>query len=272
MRGMPPADRRLEQQVDACGLRHREQLGADVGQQLLVGGHHRLAGLERVGDQLTGGLDAAEHLDHQVDRGVGDDAAGLGGEDVGGEVDATLLGQAADGDARSPRDAGRCGPRWLPTPHARAGTRAAPTLPQPSTPRLIVRASTAFTLSVGQLHRLNRFRESGAQRDGIGGELGHLHGRCVAMTLGEAEPGLRHRLGFDLGLDSLDDRIELERRPTTSATMSQEPSRPRVLVDLAHQRPVDLHDGDRQLAQPPPTRCRCRRSGRARRGSRISVN
>ena len=39
--------RRLEQQVDAGRGRGLEQLGAAVGQELLVAGDHRLAGLER---------------------------------------------------------------------------------------------------------------------------------------------------------------------------------------------------------------------------------
>ena len=43
--GMPPRDRRLEQEVDAGALGRLEQLRADVGEQLLVRGDHRLAGL-----------------------------------------------------------------------------------------------------------------------------------------------------------------------------------------------------------------------------------
>ena len=60
--------RRLEQQVDPGRLGRGEQLGAVVGQQLLVGGDHRLAGLQRREDQLAGRLDAADHLDDHVDR------------------------------------------------------------------------------------------------------------------------------------------------------------------------------------------------------------
>ena len=41
-------DRRLEEQVDAGAVGRLEQLGADVGEQLLVGGDDRLAGLQRV--------------------------------------------------------------------------------------------------------------------------------------------------------------------------------------------------------------------------------
>ena len=42
-------------------------------------------------DQLAGRLDAADHLDHDVDAGVGDDVGGVGGEDAVGQLDAPLL-------------------------------------------------------------------------------------------------------------------------------------------------------------------------------------
>ena len=42
--GMPAGHGRLEEQVDAGLLGDLEQLDADVGEQLLVGGDHRLAG------------------------------------------------------------------------------------------------------------------------------------------------------------------------------------------------------------------------------------
>ena len=64
---------RLEQQVDPGGLGGLEQLGAVVGQQLLVAGDHRLARLQGGEDQLAGRLDAADDLDHDVDVGVVDD-------------------------------------------------------------------------------------------------------------------------------------------------------------------------------------------------------
>ena len=56
-------DRRLEEQVDAGGVGRLEQLGAVVGQQLLVAGDHRLLGCQRGEDQRAGRLDAADHLD-----------------------------------------------------------------------------------------------------------------------------------------------------------------------------------------------------------------
>ena len=68
-----PGDCRLEEQVDAGLLGDLEQLDADVGEQLLVGGDHRLARRERRGDQLAGGFDATDDLDDEVDVGIGDD-------------------------------------------------------------------------------------------------------------------------------------------------------------------------------------------------------
>ena len=80
-------DRRLEEQVDAGALGRLEQLGAVLGEQLLVAGDDRLARLEGGEDQVAGGLDAADELDDEVDVGVVDDRAGVVGEPVGREGD-----------------------------------------------------------------------------------------------------------------------------------------------------------------------------------------
>ena len=66
----------------------------------------RAARIERAGR-----LDAADHLDDDVDARVGDDVGGVGGEHAVGQLDAALLAGAAHGDARPPRGARRCGPR-----------------------------------------------------------------------------------------------------------------------------------------------------------------
>ncbi len=84
----------LEQQVDAGLLGGREQVRADVGQQLLVAGDHRLARLERGEHQLACRLDAADDLDDDVDLGVDHDPGGVEREHVLGQLDRTLLGQA----------------------------------------------------------------------------------------------------------------------------------------------------------------------------------
>ncbi len=55
-----------------------QQLGAVLREELLVGGHHRLAGGE--GGELDGArrLDAADQLDDDVDGGVGDELGEVG--------------------------------------------------------------------------------------------------------------------------------------------------------------------------------------------------
>ena len=93
-------DGRFEQQVDAVVVGGVEQLDADVGEQLLVGGDHRLAAGERGGDQLAGRLDAADDLDDDVDVGIGDDVVGVAGEHTGRQLDVALPGEVAHGDAR----------------------------------------------------------------------------------------------------------------------------------------------------------------------------
>ena len=91
-------DRGLEQQIALRGIRRREQLGAVVGQELLVGGDDGLARLERLEDELAGGLDAADHLDDDVDVGRGRDREGIGGELGRADVDGAVLGRRAHGD------------------------------------------------------------------------------------------------------------------------------------------------------------------------------
>ena len=91
-------DRGLEEQVDAVVVGGVEQLDADVGQQLLVGGDDRLAGGQRRGDQLACRLDAADDLDDDVDGGIGDDVVGVAGEHAGRQVDVAVTRQVADGD------------------------------------------------------------------------------------------------------------------------------------------------------------------------------
>ena len=97
----PAGDRGFEQQVDVAFVGRCEQLGADVGEQLLVGRHDRLAGPQRRDDQPPRRLDPTDHLDHEVDVGVDDDAVCVAGEDAIGELDIALSRHVAD---RDPRD------------------------------------------------------------------------------------------------------------------------------------------------------------------------
>jgi hypothetical protein len=91
---------RLVEQVDALVLGQRAQgdtLGG--GQEGLVGGDHRLAGLQRLLDQLPGGHEAPDELHHHVHRGVRDQAGGVRGEQADGDVLGPGQGQVVDGDA-----------------------------------------------------------------------------------------------------------------------------------------------------------------------------
>ena len=61
-------DRSLEEQIDAGSFRRLEELLAEVREQLLVRGHHRLARLQRGrASSDARGLDAADDLDDDVD-------------------------------------------------------------------------------------------------------------------------------------------------------------------------------------------------------------
>ena len=71
--GMPAATAASNSRSTPAALGGREQLGADVGEQLLVGGDDGLAVGERGEHELARGLDAADDLDDDVDVGVLDD-------------------------------------------------------------------------------------------------------------------------------------------------------------------------------------------------------
>ena len=72
---MPPATAASKSRSTPARSAAANSSAPYVGQQLLVGGDDRLAGLERVEDQLAGRLDAADDLDDDVDVGVVDDRA-----------------------------------------------------------------------------------------------------------------------------------------------------------------------------------------------------
>ena len=79
------------------------------GQQRLVGGDHRLPGLERRPDQLAGRLEPADELDHHVDGRVRHQTGGVGGEQLGGDVRSAGPARVVDGDARRSRGGPRSG-------------------------------------------------------------------------------------------------------------------------------------------------------------------
>src|SRR5665648_1280017 len=63
----------LEAEMHVGALRGREQLGAVLRQQLLVGGHHVLAGAQRAELEVERRADAADELHDDVDLGVLED-------------------------------------------------------------------------------------------------------------------------------------------------------------------------------------------------------
>ena len=71
--GHAARDRRLEGDHHALGVRAREDLGAVLGEQRLVGGDHVLAAVDRLEHQLACVGVAADELDHDVDVGPRDD-------------------------------------------------------------------------------------------------------------------------------------------------------------------------------------------------------
>ena len=88
----------FEQQVAPGRVGCRVQLGADVGEQLLVRRDDRLAVGERFEDQLAGRLDAADRFDDEVDVRIGHHRVGVTGEHAVGEFDVAGRRQVAHGD------------------------------------------------------------------------------------------------------------------------------------------------------------------------------
>ena len=66
MIGIAAADAGLEADRQPAVAAARENLGAMLGEQRLVAGHHVLARGERLQNQLARGLDAAEQFDDNI--------------------------------------------------------------------------------------------------------------------------------------------------------------------------------------------------------------
>ncbi len=88
-------DGRFEQEVDAGRGRGLEELGAVVGQQLLVAGDDRLARLDGGEDEGAGRLDAADDLHDHVDLGIDHHRLGIVGQAVVGHGHRPGLGRVA---------------------------------------------------------------------------------------------------------------------------------------------------------------------------------
>ena len=108
----PAGDRRLEAERAPARAGDRLELRPVVGDDVLVGGHDRLAGAERGRDQRAGRLVAAHQLDDDVGLGVGHEV----GRGIGQEL-------RRDAARRAPRP-GR-GRRRRPAPAARRRRRRA---------------------------------------------------------------------------------------------------------------------------------------------------
>ena len=129
-------DRALERDHHALRVRRGEDLVAVAGEQRLVRGDHVLAVGDRLQDERSRRLDAADQLDDDVDVGVREHDRGIGGEVDAGRTARQLaraldraLGDPGDPDRppRAPRDlALRCG--------AAPSTGPVPTVPTPRRP------------------------------------------------------------------------------------------------------------------------------------------
>ena len=134
MSGMPPATDASKSRSTPGALRGLEQLGADVREQLLVGGDDRLARASAVEDERAGRLDAADHLDDDVDGRIGDDRGRVGGEHALRQRDRTVLRDVAHRDPLDPQRRHRRASRSSSPFSAISPTSAPPTLPKPRMP------------------------------------------------------------------------------------------------------------------------------------------
>ena len=64
------------------------------GEELLVGRHDRLARRQGPLHQAAGGIDAPDHLHHDIDGGVVHEALGVTGDQLGGDPGARPAGVA----------------------------------------------------------------------------------------------------------------------------------------------------------------------------------
>jgi hypothetical protein len=96
----PPADGGLEPEGRAGAPGDRLELGAVVGDDVLVGSHDRLAGTERGGHEGVGRLVAAHELDDGVDVGARHQVGRCVGDEVVGDAEGAGPGEVALRDAR----------------------------------------------------------------------------------------------------------------------------------------------------------------------------
>ena len=100
MMGIPPADRRLEEEINAGGLGGAQDLLAQRRQQLLVSRHNVLLVMCRLHKEASCGLDTTHDLDDDVYARIGHERMSVGRERSGGKGHGTRFGDVADRDAR----------------------------------------------------------------------------------------------------------------------------------------------------------------------------
>ncbi len=96
----PATDRRLEAKRRSGPAGDRLELGAVMGDDVLVGGDHALAHRQRGGDQRVGRLVAPHQLDDDVDLVVGDEVGRRVREELGGHPGRGGPTRIANGDGR----------------------------------------------------------------------------------------------------------------------------------------------------------------------------
>src|SRR5690606_11991057 len=79
-------DRGLEVEIDVAGLGGLGEFAGVLGEQRLVGGHHRLACVEGGPHECARKVDAADQLDDDVHVVASDEGLRVGGEQFGGNT------------------------------------------------------------------------------------------------------------------------------------------------------------------------------------------
>ena len=97
------AHRRLEAELHAGRRRDREQVGALARDELLVRGHDRLAGAEKLADVSACRIEPAHHLRDDANRGVVADGREVRRQDAVGGGERPLLVRVADEGADDPQ-------------------------------------------------------------------------------------------------------------------------------------------------------------------------
>ena len=147
-------DRRLEQQVDARRVAATSNSSSPkFASSSLFAVTTGLPAFSAVEDERARRLDPADHLDDDVDVGIGDDALGVVGEHAGRERDVALLGEVLHRDARDLEAHARPARDQVGVRRRAGATSAAPTLPHP---RMPTRTSPSSLRTMPPFSRIGR--------------------------------------------------------------------------------------------------------------------